>query len=192
MLKLLPPMNDTDAQQIAASFWRELAIYGSHERAGPLLERLNGMPINLFWLVFQSNWHTCDDLWPHTKGYTQILNYAKRWKARPYDYLSTSVRAWFDELPDPIPVYRGSCFLKKNGLSWTTDKNIAEGFARGHRGISVPLAVVAEGLIAKSKIFTAIGRKECEIVLNPKNLQYADFKLYDVKGSWGIDHDDAD
>lgn len=190
MLKLLPPMNDSDAQQIAASFWRELAIYGSHERAGPLLERLNVMPINLFWLVFQRNWQTCDDLCPHTRRYIQILNYAKRWKAKSHDYLSTSVREWFDGLPDPIPVYRGGSFLTKNGLSWTTDRAIAEGFARGHRTIPVPMPIIATGMVAKNDIFTAIGGKECEIVLNPKNLQHPDFKLYDVKGSWIVDDDD--
>ena len=51
---------------------------------------------------------------------------------------------------------------------WTTDRNVAEDLARGHRSIWVSEPVVASALIPKEHIFFITDdRNEKEIVLNP-------------------------
>ena len=52
------------------------------------------------------------------------------------------------------------------------ERAIAEGFARGHRGIRVPDPLVASALIPTDAIFFVTDdRNEKEIVLNPRRLR---------------------
>lgn len=78
-------------------------------------------------------------------------------------------RAFFDGLPDPIRVYRGCSRQHVMGIAWTTDRDVAKGFAQGHRGIPVPDAIIAEADIPKSAVFAIfLERDESEVLLNPE------------------------
>jgi hypothetical protein len=71
-----------------------------------------------------------------------------------------------------LQVFRGCSRARVCGIAWTMERTIAEGFARGHRGIRVPDPVVASALIPKDAIFFATDdRNENEIVLNPRRLR---------------------
>ena len=60
---------------------------------------------------------------------------------------------------------RPACPHRRRDLVVTTDVHVAEGFARGHRGIRVPDPVVATGTIAKSAVFLATNdRGESEVL----------------------------
>jgi hypothetical protein len=50
-------------------------------------------------------------------------------------------------------------------LSWTLDQTVADGFARGHRGIFNPNPVVLETVIAKRDIAFAVPDRGGELVL---------------------------
>jgi hypothetical protein len=83
-------------------------------------------------------------------------------------YLPDAARRHFEGLPDPIRVFRGTSRARVLGVSWTTDRQLAEGFARGHRRIPVPEAVVATALVPKAAIFgVTVERNESEVILDP-------------------------
>jgi hypothetical protein len=70
------------------------------------------------------------------------------------------------ELPSgPVEVYRGQSALSPVGLSWTLDRSVAEGFARGHRGLRVPEPVVLTRVVTRDEMaFYTNDREESEVV----------------------------
>ena len=84
-------------------------------------------------------------------------------------FLAEADPEFYDSLPETLTVYRGadrSCI--EAGVSWTTDRHVAEGFARGHRLLFNPDPVVATATVRKSEIFAATnGRQESEILCLP-------------------------
>jgi hypothetical protein len=66
-----------------------------------------------------------------------------------------------------ISIFRGQdADTRPIGLSWTTDIEVAAGFARGHRGLLSANPVVYEAYANAQKIaFASDERKESEIVL---------------------------
>jgi hypothetical protein len=63
------------------------------------------------------------------------------------DFLSEQQRKFFVELPAQVQVFRSRSRPRVRGIAWTTDRIIAEGFARGHRGIRVPDPILASAII---------------------------------------------
>ena len=84
------------------------------------------------------------------------------------DLLSPDARAFYDSLPNVVPVWRGCDRRRERGMSWTTDRSVAEGFAMGKRCVNrAPTLVRAE--IPKIHIFGVFcDRSEHEIVLDYK------------------------
>jgi hypothetical protein len=75
---------------------------------------------------------------------------------------------WFDALPRHLKVYRGCEIFGWHGLSWTLDKQVAVGFAKGHRGIKLNNPQIHSTIIEKSQVFFATNeRQEQEIVWDP-------------------------
>jgi hypothetical protein len=87
------------------------------------------------------------------------------------DLLDPDARRFYDALPQLVPVWRGCEQWRQRGLSWTTDRTVAEGFAKGKRHINkAPTLVHAE--IPKQHIFAVfVCRNESEIVLDPRRLR---------------------
>ncbi len=79
--------------------------------------------------------------------------------------------AFFESLPDRVKVWRGCSASRVRGLSWTTARDTALRFARGHRMIQVPNPTLASAVIPKTAIFFVVtNRKESEIILDPRRL----------------------
>jgi hypothetical protein len=70
-----------------------------------------------------------------------------------------------------VPIWRGSERGHERGLSWTTDRAVAEKFARGMRCVNkYPRLVSAE--IPKQHIFAVYqSREESELVVDPGRLR---------------------
>ena len=138
----------------------------SHERLGVMLMQLDVAPREIFWPVFCDHWSHCDDTW---RLRIPLLSFL-RMHAPPI--LSADEQKIFNALPERVRVFRGCPRERTMGLSWTTERHVAERFAHGHRGIRVPDPVVATGLIAKADIFIINSdRKEHEVLLDPDRLQ---------------------
>ena len=83
-----------------------------------------------FWRWVVREWGGFDSI-PHDR-----FRYAfQRW--RPYwslDFMSPDDRATYSHFPDEgITIFRGQDRNRRLGLSWTINREVAEGFARGHR-----------------------------------------------------------
>lgn len=58
-----------------------------------------------------------------------------------------------------------------DGISWTSDRSVAESFANGHRSIPVTSPVIVSAMCQKSSVLLAINdREEFEIVVDPDEL----------------------
>jgi len=83
-----------------------------------------------------------------------------------FEFLFTRFEAPLCDVPERLTVYRGQNTRKPNGLSWTLDRKVAEGFARGHRSIVNPTPVVLELEVTREQVaFVCHDREESEIVL---------------------------
>jgi hypothetical protein len=87
------------------------------------------------------------------------------------DLLSPAERAFYSALPSLIPVWRGCEGGRERGISWTTDRSVAEQFAWGKRcKNSQPTLVRAE--IPKQHIFAVfVDRQESELAIDYRRLR---------------------
>jgi hypothetical protein len=148
-----------------------LELFESEERVRAMLSSLWCEPIDIFWPVFIEFWGRSDDTWYAKADVLKTLRLRTREKPAT-EFLDHKDRTFFDTLPSRCTVYRGSSRERVRGISWTTDREVAEGFAHGHRGIYVPDPTVAIAEIDKSAVFFASqDRKESEVVLDPRRLR---------------------
>jgi hypothetical protein len=140
----------------------------SDRRLLTVLGLIEFAPPEIFWPAFMAAWSQCDVTWQHRTRLLQAMNTAQPALA----FLELSQRQFFDTLPSQVTVFRGCSASRVRAIAWTTSRAVAEGFARGHRGIPVPTPVVASAIIPKEHIFfVSDERAEKEIVLNPRRLR---------------------
>jgi hypothetical protein len=115
---------------------------------------------NLFWSGLAEWWNTFDAI-DHVALGKLMRRRASTWTP---ECMSEENRCKYDALPDRFTVYRGQD-LGRHGYSWTLDVKVAEGFARGHRGIKNPHPVSVTAKTKKSNVaFYQGDRQESEIV----------------------------
>jgi hypothetical protein len=106
-----------------------------------------------FWKVVQSAWESFDRI-PHESFALFFERFAESAPSSPSD------------LPERMTVYRGQSGDDLKGLSWSLSRQVAENFARGHRGIPVANPVVLELGITRDQVaFVCNDREEDEVVL---------------------------
>jgi len=140
----------------------------SHQRLQAMLELVErrsaeeGMPIVL------ENWTGCDAT---GAGIDCLLFCLSVWKAQGHrhdGYLSVEAREFFDDLSDEVTVYRGGDASKHIGAAWSTDRDVALGFARGHRGIRNPDPIITAATVSKEDILAVfVDREESEVLIDP-------------------------
>jgi hypothetical protein len=86
-------------------------------------------------------------------------------------------------LPKTITVYRGQDASAPVGLSWTTNRSVAETFGRGHRGILNSQPVVFEGTVCKRHVAGVYSeREESEIVVfEPAEVEFTNGEQLGVR-----------
>lgn len=118
-------------------------------------------------------WELLGELWtdtefPRQHGLARWMHLFGRMTPGKERLMREEDRAVYVKLPDAITVYRGSWKDCESGLSWTTDRQRAEWFARrllkqGEKG------VVTQGTAAKRDVIAYFGgRNESEVVINPR------------------------
>ena len=143
----------------------------SESRLRSLLLLVGPAPSEIFWRTFLDCWSVCDDTW---HGHEILLEVLRRHSriAPALPYFSPAQRWFFDALPPRVSVFRGCSRERIQTLSWTTDRLVANRFANGHRGISIPDPVVVSAQIDRSDIFAVfVDRKESELILDPAELR---------------------
>jgi hypothetical protein len=131
----------------------------------------------VFWNVFHENWSGCDDTW-HLRE--ELIGTLTANVDSASEYWRNDQRRFFDDLPKMVTLYRGCSLDRIHGMSWTTNRKVAEGFARGHRGMGVPDAVIAKTRTRKSDIITVVtDRGESEVIIDPDQIGFeASFERY--------------
>jgi hypothetical protein len=128
-----------------------LGYFDSYKRTERLVMVMMAAPARRRLSIFLEWGHMCDAPWPYRSILADLLRRA-RVEVELGTLLEPAARTWFDTLPPMIAVYRGCQRGYERGLSWTTDRAVAEGFAQGKRCInSEPTLVTA--LIPKQHIF---------------------------------------
>jgi len=110
---------------------------------------------------------------PHQMKVSELVSMFNR--ADPKHLMNGSYKA-FEELPDEITVYRGwsetnvkAGMTKRMGLAWTTDRKIAEWFAKRWKHTDAKLAI---GKVRKSDVYMYTNeRNEREVVINPRKVK---------------------
>ncbi|MBX5221272.1 hypothetical protein HJC04_13235 [Rhizobium sp. NLR8a] len=140
----------------------------STNRISALIDILLHAPKEVGLSIFVENYSTCDNTWHYRND---ILILLKR-LGHARDAMDSEALHYFSALPDPVVIYRGCQETRIRGLSWTTERAVAEGFARGHRSMTVAKPVVASAEIPKAAVFFAVThREEAELVINPRRLR---------------------
>lgn len=107
-----------------------------------------------FWRAAASEWSGFDRIDHHRLG-----KLFRRFRSsRPTGFI--------EHLPGEIRIFRGQDAGDGLGLAWTTDRQVAEGFAAGHRGIAHDDPYVYEITVLREEVaFACDDRGEAEIVL---------------------------
>jgi hypothetical protein len=167
MLKLSPASSGEDVFSYMLKYesaGRPGELLRLHRSLFPTKTRKAGQA---FWRWVAMTWSAFDAI-PHSQYEQAFHRWGDYWSAdftRDTEYGAN--RAFYDGLPDTgITIYRGQDEYDEAGLSWTTDMKVAQGFARGHRGLVKAKPTVLESVVAKKDIALAfVERNESEIVL---------------------------
>jgi hypothetical protein len=148
---------------------------GSENRLSSVLSLIEFARPEIFWPALMETWPGCDATWDARTRLLQALHAME--PALPF--FSQAQREFFDALPAHVQVFRGCSRLRDRGVAWTTDRTVAEGFAKGHRILRVSEPVVASAIIPKENIFFVTNdRNEKEVVLNPRRLRHLMIEPY--------------
>src|SRR5271166_216862 len=149
--------------------------FGSHQRPDAFLDIINDedpdfadstdlvcLDNETVWRALHLCWDGFDRI-PH-KRYAKLFKSIRRdWSA---EYLGDDDRKFYETLSDRFTAYRGQDVGSPVGLSWTLDREIAAGFARGHRWVFNPRPVILTAQVLKRDVAGAyVDRGESEIIL---------------------------
>lgn len=130
--------------------------------------------------LFHESWTGCDDTWTSRHKIATLLRKLSS-KLDPLEFLEIEDSAAFDALPESILIFRGCSWKHIYGCAWTLDPEVAEGFARGHRGIRVRDPVIASLQIPKKAAFGFYTeRRESEILVQPDSLRGRSIEISDL------------
>jgi hypothetical protein len=153
----------------------EAVLFGlgvnSEDRASQMLRLTEIVSSDVFWKIFHRCWSNCDDTWELNDRLVGFLSFHHA-DDPARSYMDSEQANFHDSLSKTVRIYRGCAGNRIFGISWTTDKNVAVGFAIGHRGNPVENPVVVSTSIKKADIYTVItGRGESEVVFDPAALK---------------------
>lgn len=140
-----------------------LALFNSQECPYRFLEMTErGCSSAKFWTGLHHVWSVFDAI-PHARYAQMFRKHGRKWNVA---FMSEAQQAIYKGLPDRVTVYRGQNADAPIGLSWTLDRAVAEGFARGHRGAVRSAPVIIQASVHKSDIASVQWeRQEQEIVV---------------------------
>jgi hypothetical protein len=146
-----------------------LGTFGSYQRTEAIAWLMLASPPLRCLKIFCKWGNMCDAPWPWRSDLARELRRALG-QVSLREALQPSDLVFYDALPATIAVWRGCERGRERGLSWTVERAVAEGFARGKRCINRnPTLVRAD--IPRQHVFAVFtDRNEQEVVLDPRRL----------------------
>jgi len=138
----------------------------SFNRLAGMIRSVADQPSEIFWPVWLHHWSMIDG----GGEYQPYLPDMFKRKGSAHPYLENDAKSYFNSLPDMVPVYRGCDERFKDGVSWTTNRKVAEFFATGNRCGRPRHPVVVTGRIEKRSpnfYYCDNSRNEAEIICTP-------------------------
>lgn len=135
----------------------------SYNRMGVVLENRALMPELEWFAQLGSIWVSCDNIASHRAELRTILRKATR--AQLDAMMTPEERDALAAMPETIEVWRGCYRVNKNGLSWTTSREVAVQFPllnRYRRSGDTPLLL--SGSVKRSRAVLKLEREESEII----------------------------
>jgi hypothetical protein len=140
-------------------------FFSSEKLAAEMLPLVSNAAPETVLKIFFAVWPNCDRTSASDNASLLRLLAKARSQVSPVAYLSDANREFLQSLPTNITVFRGCSRCRVDGLSWTTDKEVAKGFARGHRAIVVGEPVLVTANVKKDDVLAVItDRKESELI----------------------------
>jgi hypothetical protein len=150
-----------DRERALDLFYRHLCLYESERRPRVFLNLISVADGPFFWRAVGRHWSGFD-LIPHREFARLFKRHRATWSPK---VLRPNDLDFYEPLPETVQVFRGQT-NGPVGLSWTTNCDCAEDFARGHRGIRVKEPVVIGATIRKADIaLVQTDRMENEVVI---------------------------
>jgi hypothetical protein len=129
-----------------------------------------------FWPLFLDTWSDCDDTWGRRR---ELLRWLRRY-APSHSFHTGANAAFLASLPRTFALWRGCDASRLRGRAWTLNRDVALGFACGHRNIRNPNPVLARATITEGGVYAALtDREESEVVVEPRRLR--DVRVEDVR-----------
>lgn len=146
-----------------------LAIIDSFLRAELLYKMYYLLSDKLEWLkLFGEYWTSCDSCSLYSKEYNKILKSFDIDVIKQTIYTDSDLK-FHNSLPDLITVYRGTFLDPRfiDGISWTTDKSVADRFYQGYNNVSSGLMGLRYKFnLPESKFleFLDIAKQGCDVI----------------------------
>lgn len=148
--------------QVLADLDQQLKLFGSDGKAEAVSLLGRYMSGAVFWKVLHRHWTGFDAI--NHAAFEHLFN--KHRLAWREEFLCKDDAEVYASLPPTVHVFRGQCQRSSLGLSWTTDREIAADFARGHRGLLNSEPVIYEMAVRKQDVAGVYSdRSEAEVVL---------------------------
>jgi hypothetical protein len=152
------------AQPTIAGIEEVLDYYPSEQRGDAILYIFKNINCGeLFWPVIAKQWFGFDAI-NHSEFNEEFLKRRQTWKPT---CMEADDRAAYETLPEKFTIYHGQDASRHSlSTSWTLDRKVAEGFAKGHRGIYNRSPRVLTATAEKENVALYLnGRSESEVVL---------------------------
>jgi hypothetical protein len=147
-----------------------LYSFDSYQCTDALVWLMLGSPPRRALRLWQEHAHDCDAPWRWRNVFADRLRQCLA-ELPLVEVLEGDALAFYQQLADPVPVWRGCQRGRERGLSWTTDQQVAREFAQGKRCINENPTLV-NAAIPKPHIFGIhVDRSESEISLDPRRLR---------------------
>lgn len=144
-----------------------LSLFGPRERIHQLWQLVPGEPTDVFWPVVLSNWQISNA----SRALESVIleTFRQRATESPASkFMSAADCEFFERLANPVPVFRGCSKRNIRGMAWTTDKGVAEFFAREGRFSRPYNPVIASAVVEKAQVFFILtDREESRVILDP-------------------------
>jgi hypothetical protein len=147
-----------------------LFSFDSYKRTAPLSLLMSFFPPRRRLEVFLEWGNKCDAPRAYRSPLAGSLRDALT-KVALIEVLGPKELTFYTALPDQMPIWRGCERGRERGLSWTTDRVVAEGFACGKRCINTHPTVAAAVIPKQHVLGVFLSRGESELAVDPRRLR---------------------